>query len=66
MMSITSKRRMMNDSFEKYIDSRFICGSMAKVERLWPLAKHILQDRPKSMSPTFVGALMFLKVNREY
>ena len=66
MNSISSKRRKLSDEMNKYIDARFICGSVAKVERLWSLAKHILQDHRKSMSPTLVEALLFLKVNWEY
>ncbi len=64
--SISKKRRKLSSSTVKYIDSRFICGSVAKVECLWSLAKHILQNHRKSISPVLLETLLFLKVNKAY
>ena len=47
MNKITKKRRKLDEETTKYIDSSFICGSAAKVERLWSQAKLILQDHRK-------------------
>ena len=45
----------------------FILGSAAEVERLWSLAKHILEDdRRGMMSEDMFEALLFLKVNRRF
>ncbi len=66
MAPITKKRRKLSNSTAKYIDSRFICGSVAKVERLWSLAKFMLQNHRKSMPPVLVEVLLFLKVKRAY
>ncbi len=36
------------------------------MERLWSLAKHILQTHRKSISPVLMETLLFLKVNKAY
>ncbi len=44
----------------------FILGSAAEVERLWSVAKNVLKDNRKSMTPLLFEALLFLKVNNSY
>lgn len=51
---------------DKYVDTKFILGSVAVVERLWSMAKHILTDDRKRMMPIHLEALMFLKINQGY
>ncbi len=50
----------------KYVNCDFILGSAAEVERLWSVAKNILKDNRKSMTPLLFEALLFLKVNNSY
>ncbi len=65
-MASISKGRKITSSTVKYIDSRFICGSNAEVERLWSVAKHILQNNCKSIFPMLLETLLLLKVNKAY
>ncbi|CAB9515777.1 Inherit from NOG: AvrBs3 and PthA family of transcription activator-like effector proteins [Seminavis robusta] len=50
----------------KYINLDFVLGSAAEVERLWSLAKYVLINQRKSMTPTLFECLMYLKYNRGY
>ena len=50
----------------KYMDCRFVLGSVAIVERLWSLAKALLPHYRKNCSPMLTEAFLFLKVNRAY
>lgn len=47
----------------KCMDSRFICGSVAKVERLWFLADNLLQTHRKATTH-MMGEANFSKVNK--
>jgi hypothetical protein len=51
---------------DQYINCDYILGSVAEVERLWSLAKYVLQDHRSSMSLMNLEAILFLKVNSEY
>lgn len=54
---------MQSTDHESYINCDYILGSVAEVERLWSMARYVLQDHRSSMSPMNLEALLFLKVN---
>jgi hypothetical protein len=62
----SKKRQRMSADQEKYINCDYIIGSVAEVERLWSMAKYVLQDHRSSLSPMHLEALLFLKLNSEY
>jgi hypothetical protein len=41
-------------------------GSSAEVERLWSVAKYILTDHRKRLTPQLFEALLFLKQNKDF
>jgi hypothetical protein len=49
-----------------YINCDYITGSVAEVERLWSLARHILTYERMSTKPINVEALLFLKANKRF
>ena len=42
-----------------------VIGSLAEVERLWSIAKHILMESRAAMAPILFEAILFLCFNRE-
>ena len=50
----------------KYVNLDFVLGSAAEVERLWSMAKYVLSNQRKSMSPLLLECLMYLKFNRKF
>jgi hypothetical protein len=46
-----------------YHNCDFILGSVAEVERLWSLARHVLTDTRVSTQVVNVEALLYLKIN---
>ncbi len=66
MESIARKRRKLGEETVKYIDASFICGSAAKVERLWSQATYILQNHRKASTPMLAEAILFFKTNKSY
>ncbi len=50
----------------EFIDFDFILGSVAEVERLWSLAKYVLTDHRRQMTPQLSEALVFLKMNHRF
>jgi hypothetical protein len=50
----------------EYYNADFILASAAEVERLWSMAKYILVDQRKGMTPQMFEALLFLKVNERF
>ena len=60
-------QRNLSSHQSKYGNIDFIFGSAAEVERLWSLAKHILEDdRRGMMGEDMFEALLFLKVNMRF
>lgn len=51
---------------DAYINCDYITGSVAEVERLWSLARHILTYERMSTKPINVEALLFLKANKRF
>lgn len=45
-------------------DCNFIFGSSAEVERLWSIAKKILEDNRKSMEQYVFDVYIYLEINR--
>lgn len=50
----------------EYVNLDFVLGSAAEVERLWSLAKYVLTNQRKSMTPLMFEAFMFLKINETF
>ena len=46
------------------MNSDFILGSVAEIERLWSICKFILSDTRSRLEPQIFEALVYLKVNR--
>ena len=61
-----SGRKRKNDGCDEYsyMNSDFILGSVAEVERLWSICKFILSDTRSRLEPQIFEALVYLKVNR--
>ena len=57
------RKRMQSVTQENYINFDYILGSVAEVERLWSMARYVLQDQRTIMKPMNLEALLFLKVN---
>ena len=63
---INEKRRKISEGNHKYIDTSFVLGSVAKVERLRSMVKFGLSDCRKRSTPLLIEAISFLKMNREF
>ncbi len=63
---IALRKREREEKTETYINSDFILRSVAEIERLWSLAKNVLTDNRKSMTPLFFEAVLFLNVTCTY
>jgi hypothetical protein len=65
---IHRKRQKLQESAaaNEYIRCDYILGSVAEVERLWSLARHVLTYDRMSTSPRHVEGLLFLKVNSRF
>ncbi len=63
---IALRKRKREEETHKYINSDFILGSVAEIERLWPLAKSLLTDHRNSMTPLAFEVVLFLKVSSTY
>jgi hypothetical protein len=48
----------------EYMNTGFILGSAAEVERLWSHAGNILTKGHRAMTPMLLKALLFLKMNK--
>lgn len=66
MERIHRKRRKIETKGRKYIDTRFILGSVAIVKRLWSKANISIRNHRKSASPLLIEAILFLKINQKY
>ena len=58
-----AKRRKMNSRSEEYIDCKFILGSVAEAERVWSMAKYVLTNHRRSLTPRMMEAILFLRYN---
>ncbi|KAI0562409.1 Ribonuclease H-like protein [Gracilaria domingensis] len=61
-----AKERKVVMKKEKYMNCEFILSSVAEVERLWGIAKNLLTDNRKSMTPKMFEAIEFLKQNKRF
>ena len=57
------KRKRQRDNPSGYMNSDFILGSAAEVERLWSIATNVLTDERKKTSPLMLEAVLFLRIN---
>ena len=48
------------------MNSLFILGSVAEVERLWSICSKVIDKDQHSMSPLMLQTILFLKVNSDY
>ncbi len=60
------RKRKGEEETQNYINCDFILGSMAEIERLWSLAKNVLTDDRKNMTPLVFGAVLFLRAKSTY
>ena len=60
------KRRKVAAIPKRYINCDFVLGSVAEVERLWSIAKHILGDVRHKLAPMMLEALLFLRFNKRF
>lgn len=60
------RREQAMAGHDVYINCDYIMGSVAEVERLWSLVRHILTYDRMSTKPMNVEALLFLKVNKRF
>lgn len=60
------RRRRFSQQRNKYMDAKFILGSVAEVERLWSVSKYVFTENRPSMSQQVFEALVFLKMNEAY
>lgn len=58
-----AKRRKVSAIPKRYMPCNFILGSVAEVERVWSMAKHLLGDKRHAMTPLLLEALLFLRFN---
>lgn len=63
---IAARKRKRENGENKYMNTNFILGSVAEVERMWSTAKNILSDKRMRMSPVLLEAILFLKLNAGY
>lgn len=62
-----AKRRKITATNRTYIPCNFILGSVAEVERVWSIAKHLLHgDIRTSLTPLLFEALIFLRCNERF
>lgn len=60
---IAKKCRKLSQDIVKYMNTRLICRSIAKVERLWSLENHLLLSRRDASTLILAEAVLFLKLN---
>lgn len=66
-MSERRKKRRKTEAIPKrYMHCNFILGSVAEVERVWSVAKHLLGDVRHRLSPIMLEALLFLRFNERF
>lgn len=59
------KRKRMEKT-ESYLNCDFILGSVAEIERLWSVARNILTDNRKDLTPLVFESVLFLNINRAF
>ena len=62
---MAKKRRVCRQEAE-YVDTNFILGSAAHVERLWSIAKNVSTCARRRMTPQLLEGLLFLKENERF
>lgn len=63
---IRQPKRQRREPHQPYMNSQFILGSSAEIERLFSIAGGILADNRQGLTPLLFESLLFLKVNRKY
>ena len=58
---LSKNRRIITES--KYIDTTFVKGSTAEVERLFSIDKNFMTNNRKRIAPQLFEAIVFLKMN---
>ena len=64
--AISTANDAANKTESDYVNLKFILASAAEVERIWSMAKYILVQQRKGMSPKLFECLIFLKYNRQF
>lgn len=63
---IASHNRKREERNDAYLNCNFELGSLAEVERLWSIAKHVLTDSRKGITPLAFEEILFLRMNNTY
>lgn len=61
-----SKRRKISSAAQEYVNCDFILGSVAEVERIWSISKHVLTVERRLMTPQLFESIVFLKYNERF
>ncbi len=61
-----AKRRKVEHGTESYINCDFILRSVAEIERLFSMAKYVMAENIRSLTPHLFEAIMFLKFNERF
>lgn len=63
---LQNKKRKRSKEFETYINWDFVLDSVSEEERLCSVAKLVLTDGRKGMTPLSFQAIIFPKINQSY
>ncbi len=58
-----AKHRKISIKMSEYVDTCFVLGSVAKIERVFSVGKLVFSQHRKAMTPRLFEALMFLEYN---
>jgi len=59
-------KRKRQDASNNYMNTSFVLGSTAELERLWSIAKNILTNNRQETTPLVFESILFLNVNKTY
>jgi hypothetical protein len=63
---VQERKRQRLERVVEYQDLRYMLGTSASVERLFSIAKNVMTDRRRCMSPWMFENIMFLRTNRVF
>lgn len=61
-----AKRRKVNQESGDYVNLDFILGAVAEVERVFIMAKYVMKENRRIMTPQLFEAIIFLKCNERF
>ena len=63
METLLKRRKTEKKQSGEYVNASFIVGTVVAVEQLWSVAKYVLSEHRRRMSPQMFEAILFLKSN---